>query len=760
VPHTQVSLAEQVRQQRKLLLWPILIAFVIGILSIGEPVEDNMRVLRNKLHPSAASGQIVLVQVDDKSIREVGDWPWPRSKQSRIYEELRQMGAKRISADIVYSGPTSTKEDRALQEALEGAANVALALPTIPMTASEWSNAKQFLATLAPEAQIVTISAEHNFQLAVWNVPRGDKRDGKIIPSLNTYIAGISPSTTTQYPIDFSINPDSVPTVSASDVYFGKISRSAFAGKSVVFGTNSEAIGDQYLIPGWGKRGGVYAQILGAETLLRGDPIDFGWFPAFLAALVGVVALIRSQRIGYLVLLATSLLVLQFILELGYIFLESAPALALILIAIGKLMWIQARAGGITNSLTGLPNLTALRNDREGRDLPLVAVRIHNYAEIASTLNANGEKEMVEQLVQRLTIGNREKRIYQGDEGIFAWFADKGTPFASHLEALHSLFRSPIKVGKTAFDIALSFGVELGSSRSISSRLGSALVAAQEADSEAIKWKLHDPARMQEVPWRLSLLSQLDEAIDHGQVWLAFQPKLDLATRRTVGVEALARWTHPEKGPISPSEFVSAAEQNNRIGYLTDFVLDRAISAVAAINREGHDLEVAVNLSARMLNDRDLPERVAGILAKHQFQATKLILELTETAAVTDGGSGIELLLRLRDLGVKIAIDDYGTGLSTLDYLKKVPASELKIDQSFIKAMRDNRSDLIMVQSTITLAHSLGRIVVAEGVEDPGSLEQLRSMGCDQAQGFIVGRPMSFEELTRRLKTERRRSAA
>ncbi len=414
----------------------------------------------------------------------------------------------------------------------------------------------------------------------------------------------------------------------------------------------------------------------------------------------------------------------------------------------------------MTNSLTGLPNLAALRLDREGRDLPLVVAKIHNYAEIASTLNAEGERQMVDQLVQRLTIGNREKRIYQGDEGIFAWFADKGTPFAPHLEALHSLFRSPIKVEKNVFDVALSFGVELGSSRSVSSRMGSALVAAQEADDETLKWKFHDPVRLQEVPWRLSLLSQLDEAIDHGQVWLAFQPKLDLATRRTVGVEALARWTHPEKGPISPAEFVSAAEQNNRIGYLTDFVLDRAISAIASINRQGHDLEVAVNLSARMLNDRELPERVAAILARYDMPATNLILELTETAAVSDTGSGIDLLLRLRDLGVKIAIDDYGTGLSTLDYLKKVPASELKIDQSFIKAMRDNRSDLIMVQSTITLAHSLGRIVVAEGVEDPGSLEQLKAMGCDQAQGFIVGRPMSFEELTRRLKTEQKRSAA
>jgi EAL domain-containing protein (putative c-di-GMP-specific phosphodiesterase class I) len=137
-----------------------------------------------------------------------------------------------------------------------------------------------------------------------------------------------------------------------------------------------------------------------------------------------------------------------------------------------------------------------------------------------------------------------------------------------------------------------------------------------------------------------------------------------------------------------------------------------------------------------------------------------LTLELTETAEISGTGNGIDLLALLRDLGVRIAIEDYGTGLSTLDYLKKMPASEIKIDQSFIKTMRDNRSDLIMVQSTIALAHSLGRTVVAEGVEDPQSLEQLRQMDCDIAQGFIVGRPMSFDELVRRMNSERKRNAA
>jgi EAL domain-containing protein (putative c-di-GMP-specific phosphodiesterase class I) len=148
------------------------------------------------------------------------------------------------------------------------------------------------------------------------------------------------------------------------------------------------------------------------------------------------------------------------------------------------------------------------------------------------------------------------------------------------------------------------------------------------------------------------------------------------------------------------------------------------------------------------------------VLARHGLDPARLTLELTETAALAGDGSDMEPLLALRDLGVRLSIDDYGTGLSTLDYLKKVPASEIKIDQSFIKAMCDHRSDLVMVQSTIALAHSLNRTVVAEGVETQQLLDLLRSLGCDTAQGFLIGRPTSAKGLLRRLQDDRRKRAA
>ena len=744
----------------RLLLWPLLAAILFGVIGFGEPLEDGLRIARNGLHSQPVSGDIVLVEVDEESLRKIDAWPWPRAKQAKMVDEISRLGARRLVLDILYTGPSNRADDERLAAAFAKAPELTLAAQTRLGELAGHREKGLPLPMFSRHASIASISIEYNWQGAAWSVPYSADVEGRPIPSLAAAIAGVPAKAGGTFPVDYSFDIDSVSRVSAADLMQGKVNRSRIAGKTVVLGTTAVRIGDQHAIPGRGQRGGVYIHILAAETLMSGLPVNAGWWPALLLAAIAAFAAVQRQRRRIMGASALGLLILPIPLEAQLVFVDITPALFLLAAVAGRLAWQRSRARGLVNPLTGLPNLAALAANRSGRDLPLVAVRVHNYAEVASTLDAAGERQFIEQIVARLTLGQQGRIIYQGDEGIFAWFAAKGTPFASHLDALHSLFRSPIRVGRTGIDAALSFGVELGSSRSPTSRLGSALVAADEADAEALKWKFHDPARLEDVPWRLSLLSQLDKAIETGEVWLAYQPKLDLATGRTIGAEALARWTHAEKGPISPIEFVSAAEQHDRIEPLTDFVIDKAVEAAARIGQRGIDFGIAVNLSARMLNDRRLPAKVAAILDRHGLAAGKLTLELTETAAVSGTGNGVELLAGLRDLGVKISIDDYGTGLSTLDYLKKIPASEIKIDQSFVKSMRDNRSDLIMVQSTIALAHSLGRTVVAEGVEDMQSLEQLTMLKCDIAQGFIVGRPMSFEELVRRLLVERRRHAA
>jgi EAL domain-containing protein (putative c-di-GMP-specific phosphodiesterase class I) len=398
-----------------------------------------------------------------------------------------------------------------------------------------------------------------------------------------------------------------------------------------------------------------------------------------------------------------------------------------------------------------------MREEGGGQKRPLVAARITNFAEIASSLLPEDEKALIQQIAIRLTLGSAGQKLFHGDEGVFAWFADDemAVTLTDHLNALHNLFRSPVVLAKTQVDLTIAFGVEGGSDRSVANRLGSALVVADEAASEGLRWKEYDAARLKEAPWRLSLLSQLDAAIDAGDLWIAYQPKLDIRSNKMNGAEALVRWTHPEKGPISPAEFVLAAEQSGRIQKLTAYVLERAIQAAAALNRRGVPFSVAVNLSARLIDDDTLPEWVAELLERHGLRPEQLILEITETAALGTSSAHLENLARLRDLGIQISVDDYGTGLSTLDYLKKIPACEIKIDKSFVQAMHRSEGDRVIVNSTIQLAHSLGRRVVAEGVEDRETLYTLERMGCDIAQGFYIGRPMPLRGLARQLLQDR-----
>ena len=747
----------------KLLLWTAVAGLVFGLIGFGEIAEDWLRVARNRLHWHSASGDIVLVKIDDQSIGEIGPWPWRRREFAKLADTLTDAGATGIFFDFTFDR-VSDPDDEVFAEALRRSNRVYLPVRTRSGTDRDFALSSSKVSQLAKYAKLGNISLHYNYQNAAWQLPYALTLNGRPIPSYAALLANRFGAAGATFPVDYSINPGSIPTISASELLREPFDPKLVRGKQIVVGWTSEVLGDQYFIPGTGKMGGAYVHIIGAETLKSGTPVNLGWIPLFLVALsLAAVALRRrspAQQTAIMVCGAVLLLVGPVPLEAHLIYADVTPGVFVMLVVSAALFWRRVRSRGLVNPVSNLPNLNALRLNREGRNQALVAARILNYEEIVATLAAEKERQLIDQIVARLNVGAPQRRLYQGDNGIFAWFEEPRQPVGNHLEALYSLFRNPARIGGLSLDLAIAFGVEVGSGRSLSNRLASALVAAEDAAHDGLKWKYHDPESLEDASWKLSMLSQLDEAIDRGEVWVAYQPKLDIETRRIIGAEALARWTHPEKGPIAASEFVAAAEQHNRIGKLTDFVLEKAVAAAAQINKRDPEFNMAVNLSARLLTDKGFTLRLSALLARHGLAPNHLTLELTETAALVDSGKGLDMIGRLRDLGINIAIDDYGTGQSTLDYLKKIPANEIKIDQSFVKGIVDNRSDRLMVQSTIGLAHSLGRKVVAEGVEHRDILDVLVELDCDIAQGFAVGRPMSLDSLAKRVASARRRSAA
>ena len=751
------------RRAWRMLAISLILSLLFGLAEMGEPLENTLRIARNKANPIAASGEIVVVAIDDASQAAMGVWPWPRAVQARMIDQLADAGASKIMLDLTLQFKSDLEGDRAFAAAVTRSRRVVMPIHLRSGEGDGVTANGRPHAGIASNVQLGLISLPYNYSTEVWRLPYSLSQDGQNFRSFASIMAGVEGPTNQLFPINYRINLDTIPSYSAADILAGKVS-AELRGKTVIIGALSENIGDMFAIPGRGRWGGVFVHVVGAETLMRGVPLSLGWLPMLIALLPLVIYAAFAMRISRQAILLSIASVIAIttpiFMEARQWFIDVMPSLFLITCVAVALISKRFRARGTVNLTSGLPNLVALRANGQQRDRALIVARIINYPQLAAAVAGDGERALVDQIVQRLTVGAQDHVVFQGDEGIFAWLTEPGTAIGHHVEALHSLFRSPARIEGETYDLNVTFGVEIGSGRTISQRLNSALAAADEAASEGLKWKYHDPERMKDASWRLSLLSQLDHAIDNGEVWVAFQPQLDLRSGRIRGAEALARWTHPEKGPIGPQEFVSAAEQGGRIEKLTMFVLDQSVAAAARFNREGEQFDIAVNLSARMLAMPSLALDVRAVLARHGLDPARLTLELTETAALASDGSDMAPLFKLRDLGLRLSIDDYGTGLSTLDYLKKVPASEIKIDQSFVKAMHDHRSDLVMVQSTIALAHSLDRTVVAEGVETQELLDLLRSLGCDAAQGFLIGRPASARSLLRRLQDDRRTRAA
>jgi EAL domain-containing protein (putative c-di-GMP-specific phosphodiesterase class I) len=245
--------------------------------------------------------------------------------------------------------------------------------------------------------------------------------------------------------------------------------------------------------------------------------------------------------------------------------------------------------------------------------------------------------------------------------------------------------------------------------------------------------------------------------MNHGELRLVYQPKVELATGRLAGVEALLRWSHPTKGVIAPDRFIPFAEQTGFIKAITAWVIEGAVRQGAAWRAAGRPTPISVNISAQDLLNPELGELLTGALERHRLPPELLCLEITESGVMQDAARAIEVLKRLARLGVRRAIDDFGTGYSSLSYVKQLSVNELKIDRSFLGGILNDVRDRAIVLSTIDLAHNLGLIVVAEGVEEQGSADLLRALGCDQIQGSLIAKPLDVGVLETWLFT---RSAA
>jgi diguanylate cyclase len=753
----------------KALILALIIGLVFGIGQIGEPLENMIKVVRNKVRSHPASGEIVLVAIDDRSVGETGSARWNGSQLASLIRQIDAAGARRIHLDAELGAGGTPEHAAALERALAGArAQILLPARFSINPVSEARSAILPPARFAHHARLVNTNLFVWWDDAVWVHPYYAEVGGHRLPSLSGVLGGADPNAGELFRIDYATDLRSIPVLSASDVLAHRIRPEQLRGKQIVVARTDFGV-EHYRAPGVGPVPAIFIHLAAAETLRAGAPVDLGWIIPVLLALLLAASLLyirrRSIAAGILALAIGGAIVGPLLLEMGGIHIQMLPPLVVVLTAAVIRIVTKLRRSyqtrGTTNIVTGKPNLQALRQTELNGGI-VVSARVANYVQITATLPPQDEKELVEQIFGRLEFGAEGAQIYQADEGVFVWVAGNGREegVVQQIEGLQALFRSPIVVATRLIDLAVTFGLDHDASRPLAQRVSSALVAADEAARDGKRWASFNPATIEDAEWGMSLLGRLDHAIDNDELWVAYQPKVDCKTGQLVGAEALVRWTHPDKGQLQPDQFIGAAERGGRIDRLTYFVLDSALAAAAVIQRHDPRFTVAVNLSVLLLSNDTLVPTVEALLRKHLIHPKLLTLEVTETSTLGSAADQIANLQRLADMGIQLSIDDYGTGFSTLEYLRRIPASEIKIDRSFISMLINSQSDRIMVNSTIQLAHSLGRKVVAEGVESQEIFDELKRMRCDIIQGYFTGRPVPLAALLRRFRPKEAQQAA
>ncbi len=411
------------------------------------------------------------------------------------------------------------------------------------------------------------------------------------------------------------------------------------------------------------------------------------------------------------------------------------------------------------DTLTGFPNRTMFQElvgqavsagHAERKPLAILLLDLDRFKDINDTLGHHRGDRLLQQVALRLKDLLRPTDVVArlgGDEfGLLLPLgaADDAVVVAKKvqraLEAPFEIERLPIAV-ETGIGIAL-FPLHAEDSNGL---LQKADVALYTAKKEGSGYAIYAPQRDPHNPRRLALLGELRAAIDAGQLFLHVQPKIHLRSGRTIGAEALIRWRHPARGVIMPDEFIVPAEQTALIHPLTHFVLGEALRHCQQWRRSGHQLTVAVNLSVRNLQNPQLPVQIQELLHRHNADPDWLELEITESSIMANAPLAMEVITALRLMGLSLAIDDFGIGYSSLGLLKKLPVHSIKIDRSFVKEMLISKDDAAIVRSTIELAHNLGLSVTAEGVETQEALQKLTALGCDEAQGYHIARPMAAE---------------
>jgi EAL domain-containing protein (putative c-di-GMP-specific phosphodiesterase class I)/CHASE2 domain-containing sensor protein/GGDEF domain-containing protein len=738
----------------------LLLSLLLILGGVSGLIDNRLSEMRARWLDRPPTGQIAIVEIDAKSIAALKRWPWSRRHHAKLLNRLHDARASIIAFDVDFSAQSDPAGDRAFADALRRIQPVVL--PIFQQRASDDPRERLLIKNRpAPEfgsAWVGGVNILPGRDGVVRDFPAATLINGQIQPSMAVVLAENDRLGDRTFIPDWSVDAERIPRFSFIDVMEGRIGGTALAGKRVIVGATAIELGDRYTIPRFGTVPGVVLQALAAETLLqhralgRSGSLPTGFGLCLIALILG--ARYRNFRRSFALAAAAVFLVLlagPVVVEWRWpVSIDTGALLLATVLAVGLRLIVEARnrirVKDLRDAESGLPNERALEAAMSAFPLPalsLVAASLDRYDQIRTAFDAGATTALIAQAADRIALV-ADTQVFRIAPDTLAWLICKDDADRI-VTAVSERFVEPIVTDSGAVDVRLTFGIATageGSALLFESAL--AAVTAARAAGNRSQWFQGVSARERR---DLSIMGDLRRGIAEGEVFVAYQPKLNLERETIMHAEALVRWQHPTEGLISPDRFLPLAEETGTVRELTRFVLGRVIADCSALSKGGCTVGISVNVSALDITEQGFAEEVARALGGSQLDPSQLTLEITESAIIHSPETALKVLHAVRRLGVRLSVDDYGTGQSTLSYLKSLPVNELKIDKSFVTSICSNLSDRIMVRSTIGMAHELGLSVVAEGVEDAETVDILRRLGCDYVQGFVIGKATTRDAL-------------
>ena len=754
---------------------------LVGAHLSGAPraADDGLAAGRAQMLERAPSGSLVVVEIDARSLRAANTWPWPRERFAIAIQNLRAAGATLIGFDIDFSASSTAADDSALRAAIEADPG-SIVLPTFMQPGAGEENTP--LASLSRDAVLGSVNVQLDSDGRVRRYQRGYRHDDHYHASMAAVLAGAPYGETAPFLIDYGVRATQIDRISFDDVYRGAFDADLVRGKAVLVGATALELGDEFSTPIQPSMPGVLVHALAYESLMQGRTLleingavvlGLGllalimlWPPAgplnLRRLFVRHAAVLSAALLGSLALQAAA----PISANLGLVVLAQA-----LCVAVSIHRELDRRTAEIVRQReahlsyvalhdpeTQLPNRRAMleellrcldgRTAMEHSFVVAIAFGVDRFPVLRGAIGYGNANRLIRGLSSRVAESARQKSVFHISTSILGVVLTAPSEEDARRMCAEALSKLDTSVLLDGQEIAVS--VHAGSAIAAAGKgaaeklLELTTLALDQARLQGRRHVRYDAANAADPKLRLALISDVGSGLARGDFSVLYQAKASLRERHIVGAEALMRWQHPTYGDISPEQFILVAEETGGIDGLTRWALAQAIQDQAALLARGIDKVISINISGRSLTDAEFCAFATGAV---QRSGARICFEITETAVIRDPVVAMSSIAAFRAAGIQISLDDYGSGLSGLSYLKQIEADELKLDKSLIRNL--TKRDTLILKSTIDLAHGLGMSVVAEGVEDEATLAVLSALGCDKVQGYLIARPVALADFAR-----------